>query len=239
MTAPSIAIVAAAMALAMLVWPTRAHASGPAMPRVALREWVHRRRAATAFRERVDRELPVVLSGTAAALRAGLGVGAALAVAADHTSSPATSASRRVDRATDPWAELVETARTGSVLTPLWRSLAERCDSAEVGLVAGAWELTETGGTPLVDALSALSALLDQRARHRRAVEVARAGPRASTRVLLLLPLVGPVAALALGVDPIEMYLGSPIAIGSVLVGIGFAAAGMWWTRRMVAGRLR
>ena len=100
--------------------------------------------------------------------------------------------------------------------------------------VARAWRLSDAAGVPLADAIDVGVHLLraDRAARSR--VDVALAGPRATIRVLTLLPLAGPLLGAALGVSP-TAWLDSPIAVASVVSGVALMVIGRWWCARMVA----
>jgi tight adherence protein B len=190
------------------------------------RRWRARRRAD----ETVEAAL-AVLDAIAPALRAGLSPSRAveLAVASAGVSSEPAHLS----------AALGAAVRSGRAASQLWRGLAERSGSAELQFVAGAWRLSESTGAPLAEAVErAAERLRDARTRRRR-VAVAVAGPRATVTVLTLLPVVGPVFALACGLGPAELYLGSPAAAISALVGCALAVAGRLWCRRLVRSALR
>ena len=100
--------------------------------------------------------------------------------------------------------------------------------------VARAWSLSDVAGVPLADAIDVGVHLLraDRAARSR--VDVALAGPRATIRVLTLLPLAGPLLGAALGVPP-TAWVDSPIAVASVISGVALMVIGRWWCARMVA----
>ena len=123
--------------------------------------------------------------------------------------------------------------------SPVWGEWAARSASPELALVAAAWRLSETTGAPLASAVDrAVRGLLEARAR-RGKVAVAVAGPRATVTVLTLLPLTGPLFGLACGIDPVTLYLGSPIATVSVVVGLLLVWAGRFWCSRMVRRAVR
>ncbi|GEM_PF-515792 len=117
-----------------------------------------------------------------------------------------------------------------------------RPDSSSVGPSAGgggtsllvaAWSLGIDCGAPLTEAVDAAAqALRASAAAHRRAVS-ARAGPRASMWLLTVLPLGGPLAALAIGADPMATF-GQPVALASMAMGLLLTALGWWWSRRML-----
>ena len=129
---------------------------------------------------------------------------------------------------------LLAAAEQAEALSPIWARWAARSRSAELALVAAAWQLSETTGAPLSFAVDrAVRGLLDAKAR-RGKVAVAVAGPRATVTVLTLLPLSGPLFGLACGIDPGTLYLGSPLATACLATGLALVWAGRFWCTRMV-----
>ncbi|MGO4596669.1 hypothetical protein [Terrabacter sp. 2RAF25] len=134
---------------------------------------------------------------------------------------------------------LLAAAEEAQALSPIWSQWAARSGSAELALVAAAWQLSETTGAPLSFAVDrAVRGLLDARARRRR-VAVAVAGPRATVTVLTVLPLTGPLFGLAVGIDLRDLYLGSSLATICVGAGVGLVWAGRFWCTRMVRRAVR
>jgi tight adherence protein B len=134
---------------------------------------------------------------------------------------------------------LLEASDRAEPTSPVWAAWAERSASAELAFVAAAWRLSETTGAPLASAVDrAVRGLLDARAR-RGKVAVAVAGPRATVTVLTLLPLTGPLFGLACGIDPVTLYLGSPIATACAALGLVLVWAGRLWCTRMVRRAVR
>ena len=111
------------------------------------------------------------------------------------------------------------------------------CPGASQRLVADAERaarLAETSGVPLADILDALARIEVQREEAMIAREVAAAGPRASARTLMWLPLGG--LALGIIVDPGVLSL-FRTGLGWILLGIGgaLAWAGRRWLTLLVA----
>lgn len=135
--------------------------------------------------------------------------------------------------------ELVEATGRGESVAAVWSGWAARTSSPSLALVASAWQLTESTGAPLALAVErATRGLLDARSRRGR-VAVAVAGPRASVTVLTLLPLTGPLVGLACGIDPLTLYLGSPLTVASLGLGLALVGAGRVWCTRMIRTAVR
>jgi len=52
--------------------------------------------------------------------------------------------------------------------------------------------------------------------------------------VLCLLPASGPVVGTVMGVDPVTLYFSSPVATGSLVLGIGLGLSAWLWSRRIL-----
>jgi tight adherence protein B len=94
------------------------------------------------------------------------------------------------------------------------------CSSAGSGLAAGIDRLQE-----------GLRAAESQR----RAVDAELAGPRATAGLLAVLPVAGLGLAAALGAHPVQVLLHTRFGLYCLLLGLGLDAAGVMWTRRLVA----
>lgn len=171
-------------------------------------------------------ELLDLLDAIAPALRAGMSSAAALELAVGSAGQ----------RRANP--DLLAASRSGEPLAPVWRRLAQRTGSAQLQLVASAWELSERHGAPLAEAVELTAGLLRDRRRWQGRVDVATAGPRATIRLLSLLPAAGAAFALVFGMSPVELYLGSPVARVAALCGLALTGLGRLWCAR-VMGSLR
>lgn len=170
-----------------------------------------------------------LLEAIAPALDAGIAPAAALRIASDARSG----SGRR-----DPLAELAGTiaaaAAEGAALGPLWRGAAESAGSAELLMMAQAWSLTEDLGVPLAEAVRTTAGLIEARIAHERRLAGAVAGARATVNLLAVLPIGGPLLALVLGIGPAELYGGSRLTQGCLILGLGLVVVGRWWVHRMV-----
>jgi len=101
-------------------------------------------------------------------------------------------------------------------------------------MLAQAWSLTEDMGAPLAQGVRTTAGLLEARIAHERRLVAALAGARATVNLLTVLPIGGPLVALVLGIGPGELYGGSRLTQGSLMLGLSLAGIGRWWVRRMV-----
>ena len=90
-------------------------------------------------------------------------------------------------------------------------------------------------GAPLADVLDAIGDAIDDAQAVEEARRVASAGPLMSARVLAALPLVGVVAALALGASPWSFYTGGGPGSACAVSGLVAWGAGIASCRRIVA----
>lgn len=101
--------------------------------------------------------------------------------------------------------------------------------------LAACWRLAEHAGSGLADATDQLAASARADERVRGELEAQLAAPRASARMLALLPLFGIGLGIVMGADPLGWLFGSPLGVLAMSVGAGLAAAGFWWTAGIVA----
>lgn len=89
-------------------------------------------------------------------------------------------------------------------------------------------------GAPSAVALLALARALRRSAASDRAVRVALAGPRASARVVLALPVLGVGLSSTWGAGAVELLVGSPFGWACVALAAGLVALGRRWTNGLV-----
>src|SRR5262249_56441804 len=68
---------------------------------------------------------------------------------------------------------------------------------------------------------------------HRRRLAAELAGPRATARLLALLPLVGIAMGQALDAEPLRMLLTTPWGRLALVAGISLEVCGTWWVNRI------
>lgn len=135
--------------------------------------------------------------------------------------------------------EIARAADEGRPLGPSWHAAATSLGSAELTFLAQAWSLTEELGAPLAEAVRTATEVLRSRIAQERRLASAVAGARATMTLLTLLPLGGPCIAPLLGVGLGDLYLGSGVAVMSLLSGAALVALGRWWVSRLVGAVAR
>jgi tight adherence protein B len=102
------------------------------------------------------------------------------------------------------------------------------------GQLAACFDVAEASGCPLADVLTRFAAQLEAEDDAEDARQTALAGPRATVRLLTWLPFLGLGLGVLLGVDPVEVLLGTPFGVAALTAGLALTAAGRIWSARLV-----
>lgn len=102
--------------------------------------------------------------------------------------------------------------------------------------VAAAWSVSQQTGSGLADVLERIADGHRRGLEVRRTLEVELAGPRATARLMSLLPAVGVGLAMLLGADPLRWFVSSVPGAACLTVGVFLNVAGFIWIRRIVKG---
>jgi tight adherence protein B len=105
--------------------------------------------------------------------------------------------------------------------------------------IAAAVRLSGRTGCSLAAVAAAVEDDLRARHRHRLELRAATAAPRASASLLAGLPLVGLAMGSGVGADPWGVLTGTNAGQVLLVVGVALEAAGLTWSRRLVARALR
>jgi tight adherence protein B len=101
--------------------------------------------------------------------------------------------------------------------------------------VAAAARLAREVGAPLGRVLESVGEVLVAEVEASAEREASLAGPRATARLLLCLPLLGAALGAALGADPVASATDGGAGTAAVCAGTVALAVGRWWTGRLVA----
>ena len=101
--------------------------------------------------------------------------------------------------------------------------------------LAAAWSVATDAGAPLASSLRDYASSMRDLAQVQRDVAVALAGPVATARVVMALPLVGLLFGAALGFDTFGVLFGTPIGIVCLVTSALLVGVALWWNRRLVA----
>ncbi len=101
--------------------------------------------------------------------------------------------------------------------------------------LASAVRVAEATGASLALVVDRVASSARAEADHRREVASSLAAPRATARLLAVLPVVGLLMGEALGAHPVGVLLGTPPGLGCLAAGLALELAGLRWTARMAA----
>lgn len=121
-----------------------------------------------------------------------------------------------------------------SVLTEEGTRVDRPSAAAWQGLAA-AWLVATGAGAPLAGCLQDFAGSLRGLAQTSRDLRTALAGPVATARMVLVLPLVGVLFGIVLGFNTIGTLLGTPGGLVCLAAGTALLLAARWWNRRLVA----
>jgi tight adherence protein B len=210
--------------------PARVHRGGA----YALREKADAAaaRAATAIASRLsgqrsERGAVEICGALAAELRAGAAPQAALIAA---TADEARLVAR--GRAAALLGEDVAGALADDAASAL------RAGSAEAGALSGiaaCWRVSADSGAGLADGLDRVAQLAAEGRRVADDLAAEVAAPRATARILAMLPFLGLLLGEMLGARPVQWLVSTPIGVGCLVLGSAFLTVGWFWSRRIVA----
>lgn len=105
--------------------------------------------------------------------------------------------------------------------------------------LAAAWQVASISGAPLGVCLRDLAGSLRELDRIARDVGTALAGPAATARLVLWLPVVAVVLGMALGFDTLRTLFATGPGLGCLVVGVGFLVLGARWSASLSARAAR
>ncbi len=110
---------------------------------------------------------------------------------------------------------------------PAWRGLA------------AAWRVAADAGAPVASTFERFARSLRELGQNDRDARTALAGPRATARLVMVLPVVGVLFGFALGFDIVGALVGTPLGIACLGAGVLLLLLARWWSRRMLARAAR
>ncbi len=100
--------------------------------------------------------------------------------------------------------------------------------------LAAAWWVAVESGAPLGPTLQRFAGSLRDLAESLREVEVALAGPQATSRIVLALPVLGLLFGALLGFDAPRILVTTPPGWACLLIGCALTVAGVRWNRALL-----
>lgn len=92
-------------------------------------------------------------------------------------------------------------------------------------------QISAESGAPLAQVLDHLADDLEATLETRRTFDVAMAGPRATTRLLTWLPVLGLLGAALFGIDILPTFSTTPVGQVALVLGVLLWLANRWWCR--------
>jgi tight adherence protein B len=90
-------------------------------------------------------------------------------------------------------------------------------------------------GAGLADGLDRVAQLAAEGRRVADDLAAEVAAPRATARILAMLPFLGLLLGEMLGARPVQWLVSTPIGVGCLVLGSAFLTVGWFWSRRIVA----
>ena len=111
--------------------------------------------------------------------------------------------------------------------------LRQIADAPAAAGLASAWATAHASGAGLAGVVERVTDELTAQLELRREIDSQLAAPRATARLLALLPLGGMALGVFLGVDPLRMLLDTTVGLCCLVVGSTLALAGVVWVDRL------
>lgn len=159
-------------------------------------------------------------------LAAGVAPASSWQYLSEQPPGPATAILERVGvgaREGNPVSAVIVGAVEEASDAPAWRGLA------------AAWMVATDAGAPLAPTLSHFAASLRSLAQIQRDMQVALAGPVATARMVMALPVVGVLFGLALGFDTIGTLFTTVPGLACLVLGLALMTVARFWNKRLVA----
>jgi tight adherence protein B len=132
--------------------------------------------------------------------------------------------------------EIVAVQQVGGAVAPALRRLGVRPGGRGLAELGAAWEVAERTGASLGATLDALAERLAATSAVSDVVSAELAAPRATGRLLAVLPVAGLLLGYGMGGDPVAFLTGSPAGQVSLALGVALGCAGVLWTERIADG---
>ena len=123
--------------------------------------------------------------------------------------------------------------RIGGDVAEVWTVQAQSPGHGGLRDLARAWRVSESTGSPLSAALEQVAQSLAADQELREVVAGELSAPRATGKVMAILPFLGLGLGYLLGGDPLRWLLAAPIGWGCLVIGFTLAAAGVLWVERL------
>lgn len=100
--------------------------------------------------------------------------------------------------------------------------------------LAAAWSVAAESGAPMRLCLTDIAESLRRLGGVERDIAAALAGPAATARLVMVLPVVAVIGGSLMGLDSLGALLGTPAGLICLLLGLLLTGAGRWWSSRLL-----
>ncbi|MEJ7628885.1 MAG: type II secretion system F family protein [Nocardioidaceae bacterium] len=146
---------------------------------------------------------------------------------------PAVSAVRRSCGAEPELAPVLGAAELGGDVAGAMRTCAGLPGAEGMQAVAAAWEVAGSSGAALAAVLERLAQGLRSDDDARAEVQAALGPPRATAKMLAVLPLFGLGLGVSIGAHPVGFLLGTPWGLACLSGGVLLSLVGLWWVEQL------
>ena len=129
--------------------------------------------------------------------------------------------------------EASESQQLGGDVPSVWRISATQPGHGGLADLSRAWQVSTQTGAPLAHSLQQVSAALTADVALRTVIAAELAAPRASGKIMAVLPFCGLGMGYLLGGDPLHFLFSSPYGWVCLVLGVGLAATGVLWIDRL------
>jgi tight adherence protein B len=183
--------------------------------------------------------IATVVERLAALIGAGVGPGQAWRYLAEVDPHPQVAAIvGRLDGGADVPGAIAAAASVTGVAHVASRGSAGRSRTRAAAeswqVLAAAWSVATAAGAPLARCLDDIATTLRGLAQAERDTSAALASPVATTRLVLVLPVISIAGASLLGLDTVPVLLGSPAGLTCLAAGLALTGLGALWSRHLV-----
>lgn len=121
----------------------------------------------------------------------------------------------------------------GGDVVAVWRTWSVLPGHGGLNDLARAWQVSARTGAPLAHSLDQVAEALTADLALRAVVSGELSAPRATGKIMAVLPFLGLGMGYALGGDPVRFLMAGPYGWACLVLGVALAAAGVLWIDRL------
>ena len=149
-----------------------------------------------------------------------------------QSGQPPSAALMRAAGEPAAWPSALAALRIGGDVAAALR--ADAHEAPVLGQLAACWEVASHTGSGLSQSVAVLAESARTKDELEGMLNAELAGPRATTRVLMLLPAFGVLLGIGLGADPLGWLSGNPFGLLCAACGLLLTGLGGLWSRLLV-----